>query len=640
MDYRAIYTDFFDTLMFRHVHPFQVIERWARLLADKLDCGISEVMIYNWRMSHRSGQVAKMYSSLYEKLISASTLKLSEQDFHAVCLALECAAEIGCQYPNKSFLKWLRNQKESGVKIFIVSDFYLSKKELAVFLQARSIELSLFDDIFVSSDFNATKREGTLYDKVTEITGIDPAEVLMIGDNRESDIVMARRHGFHTRFRPNYLQHLKAKIKRTLGYDYSRRAFSLIRRDAVKYNSPFTEYSLVFYLAVRQLYVELESHRQNWVAFLSREGHFLQRAFIAYQNICIPESKIINTQYIKSSRRASRSLDDEQLNELLKKKISIAEYLKSLGFGLADIERLKSEFNIRDNSTQEVEIENNPEFRRIIADERFSRIIADKKSENQRAFSLYFSQFVHDSCINLVDIGWNGSMQDYLCQGRDVKDYGYYLGINIGKRGLDRRKGLIFTHCNSQKKYSKYSDLFRSNIQLYELLAAAPHGSALGYGFGDDRETPVVFEEWAENEKHLYETLIQSSQKELLLLIEGISAWCGSISYDKALRKCAFMVLRAALISNDERLDFLKALDKGFFWNEGKERAGITYDVKEVAVGKDIIYAPERYARFFAKLERYFEKRNPKLLNLYRPFSYLLYGYIRSIVSIKSLFKK
>lgn len=637
---KAIYTDFFDTLMFRHVHPYQVLKRWSNLLAQKIEHPELAESFYNFRISNKEGRYNRIYDSLYSKIQQYVQLLLDKEEFIEICLNLECGVEIGCQYVNHRYLKWLEKQKANEIPIYIVSDFHLGKKELVDFLIAQGVNPSLFDDIFVSSDYDCSKSNGSLYDRVTEITGFQPKDVLMIGDNKRVDIETAKKKGFNTKYRPNFFQHLKGRLKLRFHYDYSKRAFRAIRKSSFKYGSPFSEYSLIFYVVARELYKELEKTKETHVAFLSREGHFMERAFSEFQQISVPSDKLIKTQYLKCSRRASRTIDPVEMQNLLDKRMSITEYLKSLGFGLKDVQTTIEKFSISEPQNSDELLKENKILQSLLCNSEFKDFVDEKIKRNQKAFSSYVNQFIHDNKINLVDIGWGGSMQEFICKNRPIEQQGYYLGLYNSPYSLNNRKGLLFTYCPRRNVVSPYGEILRSNTQLYELLAAAPHGSALGYDFDSDETTPIVHEEWAQNERDLYENIIKESQKSLLLLIKGISAWCNEYSYKDCIKQCALIVLKSAIISSEERLKFMKNLDKGFIMNFGKETVGIKYERNWVTIKPDIIYAPERYTRYFAKLERYIIDKSPKIAFLYKPLSWGLFEYISCLISLKSLFHK
>ena len=236
-------------------------------------------------------------------------------------------------------------------------------------------------------------------------------------------------------------------------------------------------------------------------------------------------------------------------------------------------------------------------------DENFSAAINDVKEKiqsNYMCFLEYCKSFFFSGVVNtIVDIGWKGTMQRGIEQCNPTLHFnGYYLGL-LGDQNNDykiNKQGIIFDENN---KYS-YINILRSNTQLYELLAAAPHGSAQTYVL--TKNGVDTLNRWEENEKRLYEYVIKDWQKKAELLFEGQVVWMNK-NYCKE-RSNALVVWKSSLFANKKRIKFLKELDKGFVWNFGKESKGLKYDKKRVKIGFNIISKPEIYMRYFAKVQR------------------------------------
>lgn len=100
---------------------------------------------------------------------------------------------------------WLFHQAlASGKPVIIVSDMYLSKKQVTALLEQKGYEG--MSAVFVSSEEGKRKRTGTLYDVVAEKMGASPGEILHIGDQEEADCRMAIQKGFQAAWLPGVLQ--------------------------------------------------------------------------------------------------------------------------------------------------------------------------------------------------------------------------------------------------------------------------------------------------------------------------------------------------------------------------------------------------------------------------------------------------
>ncbi|MFV0364650.1 MAG: HAD family hydrolase [Suipraeoptans sp.] len=111
----------------------------------------------------------------------------------------EMEMEIEIVQSRKSVKKLYNYAKMKGKKIIITSDMYLPKDHLQKMLVRAEYDDNLI--IYVSSEYNATKRSGSLYEHIiTEMDneGILTKNILHIGDNSTSDIEVANRYGIST----------------------------------------------------------------------------------------------------------------------------------------------------------------------------------------------------------------------------------------------------------------------------------------------------------------------------------------------------------------------------------------------------------------------------------------------------------
>lgn len=632
-----VFSDFFDTVMFRYIHPFQVAERWCLLIARAYN--VDKNIISTLRKKH-NGNWNIMYRAIYEDLADIHET-VTVEDFVERSLEVETAVEIGCQYPNSKFINFLRSCRASGKKIYVVSDFHLPKSSFEQFLRAKNIERDLFENLFISSDCAATKAQGTLYKYVLAKEGLKSNDVVMIGDNAFADGTMAESSGIASKIVPNYANRIRGQISRRLGEKWERRSLRYNMNACYRYNSPFAEYCILFYTFTYGLFSELERKKQNTVSFLAREGHFLKRAFDMYIRTIAPVDTKMQTSYIRCSRRSAQSLEPDKLEQLKNTPISLADWLYAHGFAREAVLNLQHEWNISDKnmfSSDEI-LCNTSLFRNLSSSCRFAEEVDDQIRNNISAGKKYFSQYLDGQTLNLVDIGWRGYMQDAIGDILGMKAMGYYVGLNNCDRDLKFRKGILFNYSPDQNVITGYADILRANTQIYEQLTAAPHGSALGYRLSGDGSVEVL-EDWAENERYLYENFVIEKQDEMLLVMKGIMAWADEIPFSKKVRMCAKINLRSSLIASTERICFLEKLDKGFIWNFNKQTKGTSYNAKEVSIKPDILYAPERYTRFFAKLQRVFWQKYPKIKFLYWPVGWGLYLYIWGIVRIKDAMVK
>lgn len=628
-----IFVDFFDTIVFRRVHPLMIPQQWAIQIVRKIAPYSSTTEVLEMRNNAFSELVLQgskaprcddIYAIIFDNLENQySNIGLRKEAFVTFCHHLERAIEIGAQFPNKHLINQLHQLKRRGSHIVIVSDFHMGKEDISTYLKANNIDDALFDDIFVSCDVNASKKTGDLYDYVLNSLKISGRCATMIGDNRQSDIRMASNHGLSTIHRPHYIRKAISKIKLLCHYNYSRRVSSSMAQKLFKYNSPFTEYIVIFYAFTQRLTKCLSAVGERNIFFLAREGHFMRRCFDEY---CALNPAIdIESHYFKCSRRAALSLNEDSIIHLLKTDISFIDFLKALGYTKSEREAIVNEIHSKQLFTTDIKDISAAEISNKF---NLNNLIRTKIRSNREAFDAYTKNYRSLDSVSLVDIGWVGSMQETIKEILGKKVEGYYLGLNGDKYEINSRHGLIFEYCPSHKRFSNYASILRTNIQLYEQLAAAPHGSALTYNITP--QGAIVAEEWAENEKHLYFDIIERKQIEMLHNLSGLTAWEAQVPTNL----CAKIVLKAALFADQHRLDFLRRLDSGFIWNFKKESKGITYNKNSVQIKLDILAFPAKYLRYFAKVQRLITKKWQK--RLYPIIAKLFYFYTLFTTSIKS----
>lgn len=626
--------DFFDTIMFRRVHPEQVTKQWARTLKRKFSLILTEEELVSKRRACFASVCQHKNETVYDDAITALYNELAKCDKTFACTAeeekflsyarrVELAAEVGVQYPNESLIKRLIKLKEKGAKIYIASDFYFGKQELAYFLKAKGIDCSLFEDIFVSADCNATKRTGELYAHVLSCLNCDPGVVCMIGDNYVSDKKQAQLCGICSQFKPRIIYKVLTQLKRRTKYDYSSRIAKRMVRDCYRFGLPFSEYVALFFSFAERLKKHLS--KDSSVVFLAREGFFLKELFELYDYLVFPNTEQTKTAYFMCSRRAISSTQIEDVRMISEiPGVTLKNYLMAAGFSDDEILHIAEHKRITE---EELGLPVDSAIIAVVDDE-----VTEKVHKNRQALLAYADEIIGDCRrLHFVDVGWRGSMQAGLESVIGIKTHSFYLGLKGDEENSRQiqKSGLVF----SEK--DKLFHILSTNIQLYELLLAAPHGSAQTYvQVGDKVE---VLCRWEENERNLYLQTIQQWQKYIVPVFEALSVWSSPEGHLMNDWTNANIVMRSALFADKKRLEFLHKLDTGFVWNFGKETKGLSYDRKAVKIDLSILYAPERYLRYLAKVQRLLPANNI-VQYTYKIAALLYMVYTKTVLCIKAVF--
>lgn len=200
---KAISFDIFDTLLFRTVEkPTDIFEKTGTRAVE-----MGELPSYLNGEDYRTFRIkAEKKAREMEKKNSGTTEITYQQIFEAMpeylgrrdlLKDLEYQIEGESCYINPVILKVLETLSDSGYRIIGISDMYFSEEEINGLLLKGGFRGKKFP-IYVSSEYQATKSSGELYDIVLHQLNLSQAQMLHIGDNYNSDYLMASEKGLQT----------------------------------------------------------------------------------------------------------------------------------------------------------------------------------------------------------------------------------------------------------------------------------------------------------------------------------------------------------------------------------------------------------------------------------------------------------
>nr|MUH41061.1 hypothetical protein [Zobellia laminariae] len=630
---KILFTDFFDTLVHRNVHPNYAIRLWGKFMVRELGMSFSseklftirnESLTYLGKKQNKSTLEVKykdVIKEVYNRLVNTGNLNnVPFAKFKTLFEKADYIAEISVQFKNEELIDILSYYKEKGYLIYLLSDFYLSKKVITKILEHHKMG-HLFEDVFISSTVGESKAKGGLYPYVLDKTNTDPKSVLMIGDNKKSDDINASKYEIES----YHLKHFSHKFrnKRNLfGSDRNdfKKVCHTIKERCLESEHQFSEYIIHFYFFTERLYINAKRNGNKDLFFLAREGHFLKQLFDSYQemNLFQGEDKI-NTHYLKASRQSAtqlalRPLPKEGFEKLLKKfgDMSLQHFLDWFPFSDTTKNGIINDIPFPKDETI-------PDFFKSPAMEHLRNNIAfqdayAKNRETQKdAFIKYLDSFganYEEEGLALVDVGWGGTMQEsiYKFFKKKTPVTGYYLGLkeiyNIEKD--TKRYGLNFS---IYPNHDFSDDILMANGQLYEQLLAAPHGSTLSYKFADEGESPTV-EYHEPNEKMVYDKFIGSTQEYMFLEFKNLFTQLRAIDYTQEVTQeyLTDMALRTGIFTTRKKLKFIREITKGFYQNVGENKVGLEYNPNHISISKvglikTFVKSPEKVFRYLVKIK-------------------------------------
>lgn len=668
-DYKIVFTDLFDTLVHRTKHPNHCLKLWAKYLIIELGLQISTAHLFNIRKESLTYLAKKMRCNALEidyeelklevfKRLSNYNLLNGEIEFEKFSIFFERAdyqSEIGLQKLNQSMCSQIITLSEKGVRLFLITDINLSKGLILKILNFHDL-LNVFENVYVSSDSHKSKYKGELYQHVVVENDLNVDEIVMVGDNKRSDILNVERHGIKGLYVSNSFPKFKNKTQ-LFGSEETdfKKACNTVVKECRKSDYVFSEYLIHYHFFVSRIYAHAKKYKITDLFFLAREGLFLKHIFEDYQKLNgLSEDFKIRAHYLKISRQASiqislKPLDQEDFKFLKKRadNLSINQFLDNFNAGSSVREKITAEMDYDLDAAVERFFQSNV-FLRLKENTTFIAFYNKNRTDQKIAFDTYLNSFganIEHNGMTLVDIGWGGTMQESLYKyfKRKIPVTGLYLGVKeiYNIENETKRFGLNFSIYPST---GFDDDILLANGQLYEQLAAAPHGCTIAYA--NDPENPTV-EFHEEEEKNVYENYVGDIQTFMRAKISELSAELKYIDYTELMAQ-EYMVrlaLRTGLFMSRSKLRFIHQISKGFFQNIGDNKVGLTYETKALPFSKKMLVTklmlrPEKLFRYFVKLKpRLYEKGLYPLVFIVNPIYYylILHRYFKKKLFPKNL---
>lgn len=569
--YKYIFFDIFDTILYRKVQPEFTKKIWANHLCSTLDLKINMIELYTLRNKLEQELGEKNYNAgndwefkyvdLIKEIYKKIDTNITEKEFITLSTTLEVGVESSVLIPYEDIIKEIKKAKKNNKKIYCISDMYLSKEMLNFIFENLGIR-DLFDDIYVSCEYLLNKKTSKLYEKVLKDLKAKNTECIMIGDNKSSDYEIPTKLGIEAIHVDRTKQY--KKYEKFLNEHNEDTVYNKFRELEYGNTDNFENSIFSLYRFISRLYFNLLKNNLDEVFFLSREGEFLKKLFDRFVDTI--DNKKIKSHYILVSRKATylpslKSINKEDFSVLLQQYvyISINEFFKSLNFEKKDFEAIKKSLIIdfKKANTKEFSSKETEEIKELIAgnfdqkiiylygskilqiikkNKTFAEIYEKNRIEQSSLFKKYIKQFTNEKRICVVDIGWNGSIQDniqnILGDGYEVTGYLYGL-VSRNPEKCKNKEGLVFTNV---PEMSNNFELYFENRTIYEILLGASHGSANKYIEKNGHVEVLTFEK--EEERKIYTNVISKIQNNMLdIFNELVNILANEYYNDKYIKK-------------------------------------------------------------------------------------------------------
>ena len=528
--YKYVSFDLFDTLIKRDCYTPTEVFRFIENTID-LKYGIKSnfcaYRIKAEKISRRKNPKQEIsLKDIYQELNALEYIK--KYNIFDVELKYEVNLCQRNQYIEPILEYCLRMQK----KIIIITDIYLPKNTIEKILLKNRIPYS---EIFISAEYGKTKRSGDLFKVVLNELGISSNEILHIGDNLRSDVLIPRYFGISTIHIPtviypnlylNKMIYKKNKDYRNL-YSFISNHFKNFNHSSYFYQSGYEILGPVLMGFIEWLHGKFRENNIHKVFFLSRDGNIMLRAFRLLNSD-------IEIHYMFASRKAlivptlwmKPALDEIKNVMYWPRRGTIKHFFSKIGLDLNLFDIRLKQYGLSPDTYYDFD----DLFRDSAFQDFYSKYVELPMKENSKMkydiLHKYLKQIHFFGRVALVDIGWNGSMQLALKKILDyekisVDMFGYYLGIFPDSKKVDylNAEGYLFSKNYNTNFYHKEIS-FNS---LVELFFTAKHGSVVSYIEKKNRVVPV-FANWEyESIEHKHQFFkIQEVQNGALAFISDV----------------------------------------------------------------------------------------------------------------------
>ncbi|QKE65043.1 hypothetical protein HNE05_17350 [Aquipseudomonas campi] len=497
---RAVSFDVFDTLFLRVLHEPEALFDLLGLKLQINDFRQQRIAAQRlgFQRMHNDGRneihLGDIYSSMPSTLSSLAEHGAWEQRLEQLVLRV-----------NPEVLALLEEARVAGKSIALTSDMYLPESFFRALVERAGLNIEHF---LISSACNSTKRDnGELFIQLQQRLGVQPADILHVGDNPLGDVQRAQEKG---------LRCLHYQAPAFVGPGDTLDALSSIRLGLSRYGAYFPEKSCWWQLGwqfggpilqefLHWIQQQARLDQVDRILFVSRDGYLMHQL---HQS---SPGKHLDAYYLRGSR-VSFTLAGLTEQNFLKhvtflmsgaNNITLEDLFSRIGLDLPDEQVLE------DLGLSNATLLTKNSYERV---QQF--LIAMRpsllKSAQQTRKGLYrhlLDLGIRDGMrIAFVDVGWSGTTQQAFqtaCEGMFALDLtGYYLGLSEHSSKLASHKKIklrAFTE-NTGASHAQSQALYR-NRAVAELFFSAPHPTTIGYRlpsnepleFIEDRERGVDY---------------------------------------------------------------------------------------------------------------------------------------------------
>lgn len=485
--YEYVSFDIFDTLIKRAVaKPDDVFLLAANVLIEREKLDISPEQLAQARRNAASEAYKK--KTLHQEITLDDIYAELPGEYQDIALAYR-AAELDTERTVchadpvlKKVYDWCREQHK---KIILISDMYLDQDFMAELLSRCGY--TGYEALYVSSWHGVTKQSGALYGEVYKQIPFAKGQVIHIGDSITRDWLRARQQHFSSKLIAR--DPLRSKyIKINDLHEEQRKLWGRLRTVINGYEDTqwpaFYRYGFevvgpLLYGFCKWLHDTVQEHREEKLFFLARDGYLLWQAYNSmYGSDAIENCYLYLSTIVMRRVQAWMGADPLEVISAHPPRtfIKLEDFCQLFGVerdALADICK-SNDLELNDYFLPEA-FSRDP--RLVAFCEQIKHIPPVNAKELYQKTIKYLRQQHFEGKAALVDIGWRGTIQNYLQTLINAETdlaaslTGYYLGF----KEVAGDTGAKFSFIPDTERAYEFVTSF------FEFPFPPPEGTVIGY---------------------------------------------------------------------------------------------------------------------------------------------------------------
>ena len=478
--------DIFDTVLKRCIEPPEIIHHRVSEIFSKEISGFSTQQLLSVRknaekkLRNKTRSRGLDFECKYDELMSEwvrDVTGIYNKQLTDKLINIELELELLALSPKEEIYQLLNWILKSPIKCIAVSDMYLSRAQIEIFLCRFNLD-QYFSEIFVSSDFGLSKGSGRLHEYVLEKLSLEPNSVVHIGDNKVSDMWAPSRLGIRGVFLRERSERLRRIRKKEMfeknpndsllsSYEFfesitdrakSRNGYQDSNDKQFFFNYGFGKLGPAYSLFILKILEDSHKEKYDKLFFLARDGFIffeMYKNWIErdnYRTYSSPFSYLYISRRTVACASLSKGLSFSQATLPLHnpKQKGIYSILKTYDL-LNDFFIKKVKDHGFKSIDEKISDFNDPRLQSLIEDKDVQKRIKTSGKKSKKLLDEYLEQegFFGLKKVCLIDIGWNGTIQKFLTDSYEGKEkcpaiYGRYFALVSKLHGeIPNAKGLV-----------------------------------------------------------------------------------------------------------------------------------------------------------------------------------------------------